>query len=308
MDKLYDVIIIGGGPGGYSAALYCARAGLETLVLEKLSPGGQMATTYTVENYPGISEGIEGFDLAEKMQQGAEKAGAQSEFAEAITLDTKAQPKKISTSDGDVYAKAVIIATGASPGELGLPGEKELRSRGVSYCATCDGMQYKGKTVAIVGGGDSAAADAMVLSKLCKKVTIIHRGEKMRASESYFEPLKKAGNIEIILNTQIDEILRDDGFKGIALTDKATGKKSELLCDGLFIAIGRSPDTAIVAGQVDMNDHGYIVADETTKTSVPGIFAVGDVRTKPLRQIVTAAADGAVASMFAETYIKTLSQ
>lgn len=305
MEKKYDVVIIGGGPAGYSAALYCTRAGLSTLVLEMLSAGGQMATTTQVENYPGFNEGIDGFDLAEKMLAGAERFGAVSEFAEVTALHLAENPKRIVTSDGEVLARAVILATGAVPKKLGLPGEDDLVGRGVAYCATCDGMYFKGKTVAVAGGGNSAAEDAKTLSQICKKVYLIHRRDTLRAEKAYLDPLENADNLEFIWNTQIDELLTDGKLTGLALTDRVTGTHRNLSCDGLFVAIGRDPNTALVKNQMELDAHGYIVADETTRTSVPGVFAAGDVRTKPLRQIVTAAADGAVASKYVQEFLQT---
>lgn len=305
MEKKYDVVIIGGGPAGYSAALYCTRAGLSTLVLEMLSAGGQMATTTQVENYPGFNEGIDGFDLAEKMLAGAERFGAVSEFAEVTALHLAENPKRIVTSDGEVLARAVILATGAGPKKLGLPGEDDLVGRGVAYCATCDGMYFKGKTVAVAGGGNSAAEDAKTLSQICKKVYLIHRRDTLRAEKVYLDPLKKADHLEFIWNTQIDKLLADDKLTGLALTDRVTGAHTTLSCDGLFVAIGRDPNTVLVKNQLELDAQGYVVADETTRTSVPGVFAAGDVRTKPLRQIVTAAADGAVASKYAQEFLQT---
>ena len=306
MDEIYDVIVVGGGPGGYSAALYCARAGLSTLVLEKLSAGGQMATTTQVDNYPGFDEGVDCFELGEKMRRGAERAGAVTVYTEVTELDLNSQPRRAITTDGEYAARTIILATGASPQKLDLPGEAELYGKGVAYCATCDGMQYKGKTVAVAGGGNSAAADALTLSQICRKVYIVHRRDAMRAEKSYLDPLRKAENVEFVWNAQIDGFVRDGKFRGLALTDKLSGKSYELACDGVFVAIGRKPDTELVRGKLTLDDHGYIVADETTRTSAEGVFAVGDVRTKPLRQIVTAAADGAVASKFALGYIKAL--
>lgn len=303
----YDVVIIGGGPGGYAAALYCVRAGLSTLVLEKLSAGGQMATTTQVDNYPGFDEGIDGFELAEKMQRGAERFGAETAYAEVTALDLSAQPKRITTSAGEVLGQTVILATGASPRPLGLPEEDALRGRGVSYCATCDGMFFRGKTVVVAGGGNSAAEDALVLSKICKKVYLVHRRDTLRATKSYLTPLEKAQNLEFVWNKQIDRLIAPDGqLTGIGMTDRVTGEVSTLDADGLFVAIGRVPDTKLIAGQVDLDEQGYIIADETTRTSVPGVFAVGDARTKPLRQIITAAADGATASKFVEEYLNQL--
>lgn len=303
----YDVVIIGGGPGGYAAALYCARAGLSTLVLEKLSAGGQMATTTQVDNYPGFDEGIDGFELAEKMQRGAERFGAETAYAEVTALDLAAQPKRITTSAGEVLGQTVVLATGASPRPLGIPDEDALRGRGVSYCATCDGMFFRGKTVVVAGGGNSAAEDALVLSKICKKVYLVHRRDTLRATKSYLAPLEKAQNLEFVWNKQIDRLIAPEGqLTGVGMTDRVTGEVSTLDADGLFVAIGRIPDTKLIAGQVDLDEQGYIIADETTRTSVPGVFAVGDARTKPLRQIITAAADGATASKFVEEYLNQL--
>lgn len=305
MKDIYDVVIIGGGPGGYAAALYCVRAGLDTLVLEKLSAGGQMATTTQVDNYPGFDEGIDGFELAEKMQRGAERFGAVTEYAEVTALDLKAVPKRITTSAGEVQGRAVILATGASPRMLGVPEEAAMRGRGVSYCAACDGMFFRGKTVAVAGGGNSAAEDALVLSKICKKVYLVHRRDTLRATKSYLGPLEKAENLEFVWNKQIDGLQATDGqLTGISMTDRVTGERSTLPVDGLFVAVGRVPDTDLVRGQVDLDAEGYMIADETTRTSVPGVFAVGDARTKPMRQIITAAADGATASKFVEEYLQ----
>ena len=302
-DKIYDVVIIGGGPGGYSAALYCARSGMSVLVLEKLSPGGQMATTGQVDNYPGFEDGIDGFELGDKMKKGADRFGAETAFDEVIRVDLKAEPKKITTTGGELLTKTVVIATGASPRELGLPEEKKLRGRGVAYCAVCDGMRYKDKTVVVSGGGNSAAEDALFLAKICKKVYLVHRRDALRASMVYQNALKDSP-VEFLWNSRIEEIFHEKKVTGVRLADVKTGEEREIACDGLFVAIGRVPDTAVFEGQVERNEQGYIIADETTRTNVPGVFAVGDVRTKPLRQIVTAASDGAVASKFIEEFIQ----
>ena len=302
-DKIYDVVIIGGGPGGYSAALYCARSGMSVLVLEKLSPGGQMATTGQVDNYPGFEDGIDGFELGEKMKKGADRFGAETAFDEVIRVDLKAEPKKITTTGGELLTKTVVIATGASPRELGLPEEKKLRGRGVAYCAVCDGMRYKDKTVVVSGGGNSAAEDALFLAKICQKVYLVHRRDALRASMVYQNALKDSP-VEFLWNSRIEEILHEKKVTGVRLADVKTGEEREIACDGVFVAIGRVPDTAVFEGQVERNEQGYIIADETTRTNVPGVFAVGDVRTKPLRQIVTAASDGAVASKFIEEFIQ----
>lgn len=306
--KISDVIIIGGGPGGYTAALYSARANLKTMVIEKLSAGGQMATTSQVDNYPGFEEGVNGFELGEKMRQGAERFGVESLFAEVESVDLSAQPKVIHTSDGDYFARTVILATGANPREMGLEEEQQLKGRGVAYCATCDGMFYRNKTVVVVGGGNTAVADALFLSKICNKVYLVHRRDRLRASKSYMSALQQSLNIEFIWNAKVKEILHDKKVTGVVTEDIESGDTIKVACDGVFVAIGRIPNTDLFKGQLELDEGGYIVADETTKTNLPGVFAVGDVRTKPLRQIVTATADGAVASKFAEEYIDMLSE
>lgn len=300
--KIFDVIIIGGGPAGYTCALYTTRAGLDTLVLEKFSAGGQMTETTSIENYPGFSEGIDGFSLGFKMQEGAEKFGAQTMQTEVIEVDLNANPKKIVTDSGTFYAKTVVIATGASHKHLGVDKEETLIGRGVGYCAACDGMLFRGKTVAVVGGGNSAAADALLLSKICAKVYVIVRRDVLRATKIYHEPLMKAENVEFKWNSQVTELHHEMKINAVTVTNK-NGESEKIDLDGLFISIGRSPATSIFAGQIELDEHGYIVADESTRTNIPGVYAVGDVRTKALRQIVTAAADGATASYYIEQYI-----
>ena len=304
--KKYNIAIIGGGPAGYTAALYSARAGLSVVLFEELAPGGQMTTTSAIENYPGFDETVDGFELGQKMKSGAEKAGAESIFEEVTELDLSALPKTIKTTEGEYSADAVIIAAGANPRELGIEHEKELIGRGVSYCATCDGMMYRNKTVAVIGGGNTAAEDALYLSKLCKKVYLIHRRSSLRASVSYQKQLEMAENVEILWNSVPSEFIFDNIIKGIKLKDTVSKNEYLIDCDGIFIAIGRTPNTALVKGQLELDESGYIISDETTKTNIPGVFAAGDIRTKPLRQIVTAASDGAVASKFAEEYITEL--
>lgn len=303
MEHIYDMVVIGGGPGGYTAALYATRAGLDTLVLEKLSAGGQMAQTTQIDNYPGFENGIDGYELGEKMQAGAERFGARTELAEVSAVYLTETPKRIETSEGTFLAKTVVLATGAGHRPLGDPRETELTGRGVAYCAACDGMAFKGKTVAIVGGGNSAAADALILSRICQKVILIHRRDTLRATKVYHDPLLQAGNIEFRWNSVVDGLLGEKRLSGVRLRDVNTGETSEIAVDGLFVSIGRSPETALVTGQVELDRGGYIVADESTRTSLPGVFAVGDVRTKAVRQVVTAAADGAVAAHYAEQYL-----
>lgn len=303
---MYDVIVIGGGPGGYAAALYTARAGLVTLVIEKLAPGGQMSTTDIVENYPGFAEGINGFELGMQMQQGAERFGVKTEYAEVTSVELKGHPKLVHVGDKIYEAKTVILAMGASPRELGLSNERELRGRGVSYCATCDGMFYRGKTVAIVGGGNTAVADALYLNKICEKVYLIHRRDTLRASKTYMQSLEEAENVEILWNSEVTEIYAEDTVTGVAVKNKVNNETFKLSCDGVFAAIGNMPNTALVKGQVTLDEYGYVVADETTRTNIDGVFAIGDMRSKPLRQIVTAVSDGAVASKYAEEYINEM--
>lgn len=302
-EKIFDTVIIGGGPAGYTSALYAARAGLSTLLIEKFSAGGQMTETQLIENYPGLSEGIDGFSLGEKMKSGAESFGALSEQTEVLSVDLLATPKRITTDKGDFFGKSVIIATGATHKHLGVEHESELVGRGVGYCAACDGMMFRGKTVAVVGGGNSAAADAMILSRLCKKVYLIHRRDTLRATKIYHEPLMRAENIEFLWNSRVSELLFERKLKAVRVEDVNSKESRELELDGLFISIGRSPNTALFASVLELDENGYIVADESTKTCIDGVFAAGDVRTKALRQIVTAAADGAVAAHYAEEYI-----
>lgn len=307
--KIFDTIVIGGGPGGYTAALYCARANLSVLVLEKLSPGGQMGTTDMVDNYPGFPEGIGGFDLAMRMKQGAERFGVETKLSEVISVELSGTVKQIRTKDGTYQARTVVLASGAYPRELGLPGEGELRGRGISYCATCDGMFYRGRTVAVVGGGDTAASDVLYLSRLCEKVYLVHRRDQLRASKAYLDPLEKAGNVEFVWNSTVEKLEYGEKLTGITVREKNTGETREIPCDGLFVAIGHLPETGLFQGQIELDEGGYVKADETTRVNspdgkgLPGVFAVGDVRRKPLRQIVTAAADGAVAARFVEEYL-----
>ena len=300
---VYDMLIIGGGPGGYTAALYAARAGLDVVLLEKLSAGGQMAQTHQIDNYPGFAEGIDGFALAEQMQLQAERFGAKTEYAEVYRVDLKAEPKVVESSEGTFLARTVVLATGAGPKELGLPKERELVGRGVAYCAACDGMFYKGKTVVVVGGGNSAAADAMLLSRVAKKVILVHRRDTLRATKVYHEPLMNAQNVEFRWNSVVTELLHEQKVSGVRLKNVNTGEESQVDCDGVFISVGRKPATALVEGQLELDRGGYVVAGETTQTSIPGVYAVGDVRTKLLRQVVTAVADGAIAVHMAEEYL-----
>lgn len=303
MNEIYDAVIVGGGPGGYAAALYCARAGLSTVVLEKLAPGGQMGLTAQIDNYPGFDEGISGFALGDKMRKGAERFGAKTQVTEVLSLQLEGAEKQIETADGTILGRTVILATGARAKGLGLPGEEALAGRGLSFCAACDGMFYRGKTVVVVGGGNSAAGDALLLSRLCQKVILVHRRDTLRASRVYHKPLLEAENVEIHWNCNVTQLLQDIRLTGVRIKNIVTGEETDLTCDGLFISVGRAPATELVKDQLTLDPAGYVVADESTRTNLPGVFAVGDVRTKALRQVVTAAADGAVAAHYAEAYL-----
>ena len=304
MEQVYDMIVIGGGPAGYTAALYAARSGLSVLVLEKLSAGGQMALTEQIDNYPGFEDGIDGFTLGEKMQQGAERFGAVTELAEVYRADLLDRIKTLETSEGIFRGRTVVIATGASPRALRVPGEEALVGKGVHYCAACDGAFYRGKTVAVVGGGNSAVADALTLSRIAKKVYLIHRRDSLRATKVYHAPLMTSPNVEFCWNSTVSALLHTGRLTGLRLKDVRTGGERELACDGIFISVGRAPATELFRDALELDKSGYIVADESTRTNLPGVFAAGDVRTKALRQVVTATADGAVAVHYAEAYLE----
>lgn len=301
--RLYDMVILGGGPAGFTAALYAVRAGMTAVVLEQLSAGGQMALSHKIDNYPGFEDGIDGFALAEKMAAQAQRFGAVTELAEVQSVDLASNPKVMRTSDGVFYGKTAVIATGAVPRTLGLPEEQALTGRGVHYCAACDGMFYRGKTVVVVGGGNSAAMDALLLSRVAEKVIIVHRRNTLRAEKVYHAPLMNAENVEFRWNSEVTRILHGDRVIGVRIRSRDTATETEIPCDGVFISVGRRPATKLFEGLLPLDGSGYVIAEESTTTGIPGVYAVGDVRTKPLRQIVTAVADGAVAVHMAEKYL-----
>lgn len=303
MAPLYDVVIVGGGPAGYTAALYGARAGFKTLVLEQLAAGGQMNLTHQIDNYPGYDNGVDGYTLGQQMRSGAERFGAQTKLAQVTALSLQEDPKVVTTTEGSYLAKTVILATGANPRKLGLPGEETLTGKGVSYCAFCDGMFYRNKTVVVVGGGNTAAAEALQLSRVAKEVILVHRRDTLRATKVYHEPLLQAENVRILWNSAVKELHQEQRLTGVTVENLLTGETTYLPTEGLFISIGREPASHLVAGQLALDPNGYVVADESTKTGIDGVYAAGDVRTKQLRQVVTATADGAAAIAAAEQYM-----
>ena len=304
MKHVYDILIIGGGPAGYTAALYAARAGFDAVLLEKTAAGGQMVLSGEIDNYPGFEKGIDGFTLSRKMQQSAERFDIKTEYTEVTAVDFSGEIKKAETAKGDFQAKSVIISTGANPRKLGLLGERELTGRGIHYCAHCDGRFYKDKTVVVVGGGNSAASAALYLSRLAKRVYVVHRRDTLRATKVYHDPLLKAENVEFFWNSTVSELVADDDkLTGVRVRDVHTGKIKTLACDGIFVSIGRKPATEFLTDVIDLDPLGYIIAGESTRTNIEGVYAAGDVRTKPLRQIVTAVSDGAVAVHYAEAYL-----
>ena len=303
MEKIYDMIIVGGGPGGYTAALYAARAGLSVQLIERLSPGGQMNLTEKIDNYPGFPEGVDGFELSMRMQQGAERFGAQTQYGEVLKVELEGSVKVIHTDNGIFRGKTVVFSTGANPRPLGVEGEWEMVGKGLGYCAHCDGMFYRGKTVVVVGGGNSAAAEALYLSRIAKEVILVHRRDSLRATQIYHKPLMETPNVRFFWNSRVKELLHDEVLSGVVLENVLSGEEERLDCQGLFVSIGRQPATDLVKDQLTLDEAGYIMAGEDTKTNLPGVYAVGDVRTKQLRQIVTAVADGAMAAHMAESFL-----
>ena len=300
---MYDLIIIGSGPAGLSAAIYGKRAGLNLLVLEK-NPmsGGQVLNTYEVDNYLGMP-GTDGFDMGMKFREHADKMGVEFREASALSIEDKQKSKLVRTTEGDLEARAVILATGAIHAALGVKGEEKFSGKGVSYCATCDGAFFRGKTVAVVGGGDVALEDAIYLSRLCEKVYLIHRRDELRGAYILQEELKALPNVEFQYSHVVEEITGEDAVNGLRVKNLKTEESYVLRADGVFVAVGIRPGTELVRDMVDCDEGGYVLAGEDCVTSVPGIFAAGDVRKKPLRQIATAVADGANAAVSAENYL-----
>ena len=295
-NQVLDIAVIGAGPAGLTAGLYAARAGMDVAVFERTAPGGQLAQTDQLENYPGFPEGTEGFALAFSMKQQADRFGVKN-FSEDVTaVDLASDPKVLTTPFGRHEARAVIVATGARPRKLGLPEEETLAGRGVSYCATCDGNFFRGKTVAVVGGGNTAAADALYLARICEKVYLVHRRDQLRATAVYHQRLADLPNVEFVWNSTVVSLSANDmgALAAATVRDKNTGEDRVLEVSGLFVAVGTLPNTEFLNGALDVDDAGYILTDENGATSVPGVWAAGDVRKKSLRQVVTAVSDGAV--------------
>ncbi len=295
-----DVIIIGGGPAGLNAALYASRAGLDTLLIEKMFVGGQAATTAFVDNYIGVGTGIGGPDLVMKMESQAKAFGAEISYEEVLDLELKGDVKTVKTKKNEYKAKAVILAMGATPRKLGIDSEEKFSGRGVSYCATCDGAFYRGKDVCVIGGGDTAAEDAIFLSNLCSTVYLIHRRDGLRASKALADAVFAKENIKILWNSQVASINGEAAVESVTLTGD-TSKNIDV--SGVFVAVGTVPSSALAYGKVELNEHKYILTDEKMRTNIEGVFAAGDIVQKPLRQIITAVSDGAIAAYSAQEYI-----
>ena len=301
---MYDIIIIGSGPAGLSAAIYAQRACLDTIVIEKNGiSGGQVLNTWEVDNYPGFP-GVTGFELSRQFREHANKLGARVVQDEVVQVELSGNVKKVVCEEEMYEARCVILASGAHHRTLEVPGEEELRGAGVSYCATCDGAFFRGRTVAVVGGGDAALEDAIFLARMCEKVYIVHRRDKLRGAKRLQERLQALENIEFVWNSETAAIEGNGQVEALRLRQTKTGEEKRLDVDGVFIAVGIAPESELYAGQLELDEQGYIRADESGQTSVPGVFAAGDVRTKALRQILTAASDGANCVASAERYLQ----
>lgn len=301
---MYDVVIVGGGPAGLTAGIYAARAKLKTLLIERGMVGGLAATTEFIENYPGFSEPISGPELMSRMEEQAKRFGLELLYAHVETVQKEGQSFVVKTEENQIACRAVIIATGAHPQKLNVKGEDLFHGRGVSYCATCDGAFFKGKQVAVVGGGDAAIEEAIFLTKFAHQVYVIHRRDQLRATKLIQERARQNPRINFIWNSVVEEIIGQETVTGVRLKDVRTGERKELKVEGVFIYIGYRPNSSLVKDLVELDEQGYIITDDSMQTSCPGLFAAGDVRQKPLRQVVTAVADGAIAAVSVEKYLE----
>lgn len=301
----YDLVIIGAGPAGLTAALYSARSKLKTLFIEKLMTGGQLSTYEELENYPGVQH-TTGPDVAMQMEEQAQKFGAEKNFAEVTAIELDGNFRIIKTTEGDFIAKAVIVASGAKPRLLDCPGELELRGRGVSYCATCDGPLFEGSDVLVVGGGNSAVEEAYYLTKFAQSVTIIHRRDRLRATKIAQDRAFANPKLQFMWNSVVEKINGTDTVKTVEIRNIKTGEITALQANGVFIYVGTEANTSFVRGLLNLDENGYIITDENMCTNIPGIYAAGDIRAKLLRQVVTAVADGAIAAYHAEKYMEEI--
>jgi thioredoxin reductase (NADPH) len=300
---MYDLIIVGGGAAGLTAGLYAGRGGLKCLIIEKVFVGGQASTTFEIDNYPGFDEGISGPELMIKMEKHAKRFGVEIINEDVIDIDIEGIIKTVKTAKDAYRTRALILTMGARPKQLGLENERKLRGAGISYCATCDGAFYRDKEVAVVGGGDTAVEDALFLSRFCKKVYLIHRRESLRAVKTLQDAAFNNDKIEFIWNSVVEKINGQDVLNSIIINNVKTKEKTELDISGMFIAVGNEPNTSLVKGKVELNDKEYIVTDDSLQTNIFGVYAAGDIREKGLRQVITAAADGAIAAYSVERYI-----
>ncbi len=304
MAQEYDVVILGAGPAGLSAGIYCGRARMTTCIMDKMGPGGQAATTDKIENYPGFPEGIPGFDLSMLMEQQAKNFGAEIVLAEIESITEKDGMFVVEGTEANLVAPVVVIATGARPKELGVPGEKQFRGRGVSYCATCDGAFYRGKHVVVVGGGDSAIGEAIFLTRFADKVYVVHRRDELRATKVVQDRAFKNPKIEFVLSHVVSSIDGQDSVQSVTVKSTKTSETRRIDAQGVFLYVGLLPNSEFVKGFIDLDERGYVLTDEHMRTSRTGVFAAGDVRHKVLRQVVTATSDGAIAAVEAEKYLE----